>query len=213
MVQKIEAGIARGSFYASLCAGDSAPEVTLAKASKSWVDEVDLVDDPQNWLTVNHLSCRSPGSFHASCGAGISDRGGYLVAEQFRSLKRLKAKPRVGSLKTVGAGGGQKSSCRCCTDLMRLCASYLFSFRAGGAVRFLRLRHRGPVGQQHKSFRRFRKIFFSEGRGEVRSLERVNRDRRPAFRRNVANLKMKSPRQSSSKICREIQGGGGSVDH
>jgi hypothetical protein len=94
-------------------------------------------------------------------------------------------------------------------------SKFIRSFNGGAPLRASRTRiyFRGPPGGRSEvyeveirhrwpSARIFSQVseefFLEAGRGASDCLEALGRDRRPAFRRNVANLKMKSPRQHSS---------------
>lgn len=91
----------RGSFYGFGRAGVSDPEIIPASQFENCVDDV---DGPPRQLTITFATFSIHGSFWRFSYAGISDGDTYLAADQLRSLKRLKPKPKVCGLKLWGRG-------------------------------------------------------------------------------------------------------------
>lgn len=167
--------------------GDSTPGAALAEQPETKVDEVDTQVDAVDLVDTRRFE---HGSFHASCRAGISDRDGYPVADQFRSLKRLKVKPKVESLKPGGWGEVKSFDER--------------SSRTGGPLIrrffFVAAEFRGSLSHSRNEFFRC----FNAGHRLRASRTRIYFPRPPGGRSEVCEVEIPDRRHESFRRFRKI---------
>lgn len=212
MVQKIEAGIARGSFYASLCAGvsdrDGYPVAVRIRSLKSKpkhrCENVSQINAFQLQLLRDlKTSLKSQGagggqmSRKSFCPNRRPPHSGIFFRRSRFSELVFDYPEQIHSIIQWGRAAAREQN------------TYLFP---GGGQKFTRSKS-GTGGQRHKSFRRFRKFFLERPGGGIGMFGSTCPGPVSGLQTQYWEIENEKPKGPHLEKLSRNSPGGGSVDH